>query len=444
MTMPSFSHRSLSSIGIAASTMLTLAAIAQPSLTWIGTPLQVADASEDGNSIIGKGGSQTFTGTDPSYYWSATGGLVQLTTQGAGNIVNRAAASGISGDGQVVIGWLYNAPSSNMFFPVAWNASALGTIATFLTPANATGRGEGRDISADGTLIASIYELSTPPTTSAFIRNAAGGAWTPLDTPSSQRRFLTVLLSRSAQHACGGFTTGISFNTRGYVWSATTGFADIGVPAGFASFTAATLSDDGRVVAGNARVQNPPAQSALAPFVWTQGSGYRMLPLPSPAVTGLVGDVTSDGVLASGHVADAINFANARAVVWTPQGVLTVAQLATNAGVSVTNLSFLTADVIAADGSFIIGSGSRRVGANVVLDTYILRNIFIPRCDTIDFNRNGVFPEDQDVIDFFSVFSGGACSTGAACGDIDFNNNAMFPEDQDVVDFFDALAGGAC
>ncbi len=30
-------------------------------------------------------------------------------------------------------------------------------------------------------------------------------------------------------------------------------------------------------------------------------------------------------------------------------------------------------------------------------------------CDDIDFNNNGVFPEDQDVIDFFNVLSGGGC-----------------------------------
>lgn len=62
-------------------------------------------------------------------------------------------------------------------------------------------------------------------------------------------------------------------------------------------------------------------------------------------------------------------------------------------------------------------------------------------CDTIDFNANGVFPEDQDVIDFFTVLAGGACSS---CNDIDFNNNQVFPEDQDVIDFFTVLAGGEC
>ncbi|GDY00439.1 hypothetical protein LBMAG48_28420 [Phycisphaerae bacterium] len=68
-------------------------------------------------------------------------------------------------------------------------------------------------------------------------------------------------------------------------------------------------------------------------------------------------------------------------------------------------------------------------------------------CDPIDFNRNGVFPEDADVMDFFNVLAGAPCPTTdmslPAC-DIDFNNNGVFPEDQDVLDFFNVLAGGSC
>ncbi len=62
-------------------------------------------------------------------------------------------------------------------------------------------------------------------------------------------------------------------------------------------------------------------------------------------------------------------------------------------------------------------------------------------CDDIDFNNNDVFPEDQDVVDFFNVLAGGECPT---CNDIDFNNNDVFPEDQDIIDFFNVLAGGEC
>jgi hypothetical protein len=65
----------------------------------------------------------------------------------------------------------------------------------------------------------------------------------------------------------------------------------------------------------------------------------------------------------------------------------------------------------------------------------------VTACDDIDFNNNAVFPEDQDVIDFFNVLSGQTCE---ACNDIDFNNNGVFPEDQDVIDFFAVLSGGDC
>ncbi|HLP82972.1 MAG TPA: hypothetical protein VK157_01360 [Phycisphaerales bacterium] len=65
----------------------------------------------------------------------------------------------------------------------------------------------------------------------------------------------------------------------------------------------------------------------------------------------------------------------------------------------------------------------------------------IPVCDPIDFNNNGVLPEDADVTAFFAVLAGEAC---AACNDIDFNNNGVFPEDADVIAFFNVLAGGAC
>ncbi len=68
-------------------------------------------------------------------------------------------------------------------------------------------------------------------------------------------------------------------------------------------------------------------------------------------------------------------------------------------------------------------------------------------CDSVDFNRNGVFPEDQDVVDFFDVLAGGqpvTCDPALGCNDIDFNNNGVFPEDQDIVDFFNVLAGGSC
>lgn len=66
------------------------------------------------------------------------------------------------------------------------------------------------------------------------------------------------------------------------------------------------------------------------------------------------------------------------------------------------------------------------------------------RCGAIDFNNDGLFPDDQDLVDFLSVLAGGACSTEPqfGCGSIDFNNDELFPDDQDLVDFLIVLAGG--
>jgi hypothetical protein len=67
-------------------------------------------------------------------------------------------------------------------------------------------------------------------------------------------------------------------------------------------------------------------------------------------------------------------------------------------------------------------------------------------CDPIDFNRDGLFPDDADLIDFLSVLAGGSCSTDPTpgCADIDFNNDGLFPDDTDLVSFLTVLAGGGC
>jgi hypothetical protein len=66
-----------------------------------------------------------------------------------------------------------------------------------------------------------------------------------------------------------------------------------------------------------------------------------------------------------------------------------------------------------------------------------------PLCDSIDFNGDGLFPDDNDLIDLLSVLAGGPCGTGL-CYDIDFNNDGLFPDDNDLIDFLRVLAGGTC
>jgi hypothetical protein len=67
-------------------------------------------------------------------------------------------------------------------------------------------------------------------------------------------------------------------------------------------------------------------------------------------------------------------------------------------------------------------------------------------CDSIDFNRDGLFPDDADLVDFLSVLAGSACSTDPTpgCADIDFNNDGLFPDDSDLIAFLRVLSGNTC
>jgi glucose/arabinose dehydrogenase len=65
-------------------------------------------------------------------------------------------------------------------------------------------------------------------------------------------------------------------------------------------------------------------------------------------------------------------------------------------------------------------------------------------CNSIDFNRDGIFPDLQDAIDFFGVYGGGDCPSATGCDDVDFNRDGVFPDQADLQDFLDAFAGAPC
>lgn len=92
--------------------------------------------------------------------------------------------------------------------------------------------------------------------------------------------------------------------------------------------------------------------------------------------------------------------------------------------------------------SFLQGNGLSS-GAAWVDDVTFTRRL-PAGCDGIDFNGDGLFPDDADLIDLLNVLAGGACSTGPACSDIDFNNDGLFPDDADLVAFLRVLSGGVC
>ncbi|HYF16216.1 MAG TPA: lamin tail domain-containing protein, partial [Phycisphaerales bacterium] len=122
---------------------------------------------------------------------------------------------------------------------------------------------------------------------------------------------------------------------------------------------------------------------------------------------GLFGDATGSGTTESYLLFDAD--------APTPAGQAIAADIASGSGSLTLVLNPLN-DTVAA--TYAGMTNNRYRGPSLVIFPGI------GGCDSIDFNGDGLFPDNQDLQDFLDVFGGGACSTGT-CGDLDFNNDGL-------------------
>ncbi|MFO0830941.1 MAG: hypothetical protein U0637_03750 [Phycisphaerales bacterium] len=90
-------------------------------------------------------------------------------------------------------------------------------------------------------------------------------------------------------------------------------------------------------------------------------------------------------------------------------------------------------------------TGPSDPGTRRVTPVFAPASIFITgtECDSIDYNRDTLFPDTQDIDDYLTVFSGAPCPT-AACADLDFNNDGLFPDTADIESLLSVFAGGPC
>jgi hypothetical protein len=105
--------------------------------------------------------------------------------------------------------------------------------------------------------------------------------------------------------------------------------------------------------------------------------------------------------------------------------------------------SFLHA--ISGDGRTLVGNTYGNADGTGPARLWIVRQ---PGCSDIDFNNDGLFPSDDDLVDYLRVLAGGVCSTeppfGSGCDSLDFNGDTITPSDEDVIAFLQVLSGGAC
>jgi len=73
----------------------------------------------------------------------------------------------------------------------------------------------------------------------------------------------------------------------------------------------------------------------------------------------------------------------------------------------------------------------------------ITASVVPPPCGDLDFNNDGLYPDNTDLTDFLAVFGGADCPTHR-CDTIDFNRDGLFPDNADISALFSVFGGGPC
>jgi hypothetical protein len=120
-------------------------------------------------------------------------------------------------------------------------------------------------------------------------------------------------------------------------------------------------------------------------------------------------------------------------------GPVIIRGTATDANISGWSLAYTTGS---STGWTVIATGTGNVTSNV-LGTW--NTASLPACAaTLRLTANDRARVDCTTVNSTSHYISVRIKQPGTCSDIDFNNNGVFPEDQDVIDFFNVLAGATC
>jgi probable HAF family extracellular repeat protein len=254
------------------------------------TDSAASGVSGDGNTVVGYSMSPQ---GNRAFRWTAAGGMSDM---GVLLGSNTSYADGVSADGGVVVG---TSDDRAFRWTAAGRMSSLGAL-----PGHANSY--AHDISADGSVVVGYSRKGGE--NRAFRWTAAGGM-TDLGTLPSQTYSEAYGVS-----ADGDVVVGASGN-RAFIWTAVGGMVDLGALPGQVNSYASGISADGNVVVGYST--GIYGQGGYRAFRWTAAGGMVDLGTLPDNNTSYISDFPT-GVSADGSVV--VGFSSNKAFRWTAAG----------------------------------------------------------------------------------------------------------------------------
>jgi probable HAF family extracellular repeat protein len=454
-TNPRTSPAALAGAAIALGALVAIAG-AQPNFRGMGDLpggqnfSEVWGVSADGAVVVGDSivsGNVLFGGTYAAFRWDDELGLQDIYNLGGIGTICRSYA--VNSNGSVVVGSAdYGVLGLTQIYAFVWT-SASGTQEIGDLPGGTSpGRAAARGVSGDGQIVAGQGESDNGAEPFRYTRNDA--TWLGLgDLPGGTFGGSAYGMSGDGQTIVGSSIA--QDGTHAFRWTQSDGMADIGhlpVPPGIDPFAEAyAANSNGMVIVGLSR-SLASSNAGWEAFRWTQATGMVGLgDLPGGAVLSEAYAMTADGSVVVGKAGVAGQCGpfgcqtQPRAFIWDAQhGMRDLNVLLPSMGLNTLGWVLTEARGISANGRVIVGNGIAPSGDNEGWRAD-LGVALTPTCGSADFNHDGDSATDLDIEDFFRCIAGDCC---ASCDSADFNYDGDSATDADIEAFFRVLAGGNC